>query len=146
MEQKTSGFHEMLGHLLQADWRGPSARTVELFGWLILFEGSIMLLAPMWAASILHLPPLVEQAANYFRLVGLLTGGVGMLYVVSGRLNAEGFIFASLLDRPIVPFVMATLWYLDLVAWPLALAFSIQDFGSFLWTLFTWRRERRGSI
>ena len=146
MEKTPAGFHEMLGHLLQADWRGPSARTVELFGWLILFEGSIMLLAPMWAASILHLPPLVEQAANYLRLVGLLTSGVGMLYVVSGRLNAEGFIFASLLDRPIVPFVMATLWYLDLVAWPLALAFSIQDFGSFLWTLFTWRRERRGSI
>jgi len=23
----------------------------------------------------------------------------------------------------------------------LALAFSIQDFGSFLWTLFTWRSE-----
>jgi hypothetical protein len=36
---------------------------------------------------------------------------------------------------------MGTLWYLNLVAWPLALAFSIQDFGSFLWTLFTWRRE-----
>ena len=143
MEQKpAAGFHEMLDHLISADRRGPSARTVELFGWLILVEGSIMLLAPYLAASILHLPALLEQAENYFRLVGLLTGGLGMLYVVSGRLNAQEFVFASLLDRPVVPFVMATLWHLGLIAWPLALAFSIQDFGSFLWTLVTWRKER----
>jgi hypothetical protein len=66
-----------------------------------------------------------------------------MLYVASGRLNAEGFIFASLLDRPLVPFAMAILWYLDIIPWPLALVFSIQDFGSFLWTLLTWRAEHR---
>ena len=34
-----------------------------------------MLLAPGFAASVLHLPVFVEQAENYFRLVGLLTGG-----------------------------------------------------------------------
>jgi hypothetical protein len=64
-----------------------------------------------------------------------------MLYIVSGRLNAEGFVFASMLDRPLVPFAMAILWYLEIVPGPLALIFSIQDFGSFLWTLFTWRAE-----
>jgi len=142
MQEKTpSGFHEMFRHLVTADRRGPAAKTVEVFGWLILLEGAIMLLAPMQAAAILHLPALSEQAANYFRLVGLLAGGVGMLYVVSGRLNAQGFVFASLLDRPLVPFIMAVLWSSDLIAGPLALAFSIQDFGSFLWTLFTWRSE-----
>jgi hypothetical protein len=61
--------------------------------------------------------------------------------VASGRLNAEGFIFASLLDRPLVPLAMAILSYLDIIPWPLALIFSIQDFGSFLWTLQTWRAE-----
>ena len=65
-----------------------------------------------------------------------------MLYVVSGRLNAEGFAFASLLDRPLVPPTMAVLWYLDIVPGPLALAFSIQDFGGFLWTLRAWRAEQ----
>ena len=135
------GFRAMFRRLLTADGQGRAARTVELFGWLIMLEGSLMLIAPAFAASILHLPVLAEQAENYFRLVGLLTGGVGMLYVVSGRLNAEAFVFASLLDRPLVPFVMGTLWCLNLVPWPLALAFSIQDFGSFLWTLFTWRSE-----
>ena len=140
---ETMDFGAMLRRLLTADGQGRAARTVELFGWLIMIEGSLMLLAPGFAASVLHLPALVEQAENYFRLVGLLTGGLGMLYVVSGRLNAEAFVFASLLDRPLVPFVMGTLWCLNLVAWPLALAFSVQDFGSFLWTLFTWRSEVR---
>ncbi len=142
-EKPLPSFREMFGHLFTADRRGPTAKTVEVFGWLILLEGAIMLLAPMQAAAILHLPALSEQAANYFRLVGLLAGGVGMLYVVSGRLNAHGFLFGSLLDRPLVPFVMAALWYAGLIAGPLALAFSIQDFGSFLWTLFTWRSEMR---
>jgi len=36
---------------------------------------------------------------------------------------------------------MAALWYLNLIPWQLALAFSLQDFGGFLWTLFTWRKE-----
>jgi len=134
----------MFGRLLRPGERSRASITVEVFGWLIMLEGSVMLLTPAGAASILHLPALVEQAENYFRLVGLLTGGIGMIYyVVSGRMNADGFIFASLLDRPLVPFVMAALWYLNLIPWQLALAFAIQDFGSFLWTLFTWRKEHR---
>jgi hypothetical protein len=48
-----------------------------------------------------------------------------------------------MLDRPLVPFAMAILWYLEIVAEPLALIFSIQDFGSFLWTLVTWRGEHQ---
>jgi uncharacterized protein YjeT (DUF2065 family) len=114
---------------------------VEAFGWLILLEGAWVLLFPHFVARILNLPPLVEQAANYFRLVGLLVSGVGMLYIASGRLNAAGFVFASLLDRPLVPFAMFILWYLEIIPGPLALIFSIQDFGSFLWTLKAWRAE-----
>jgi hypothetical protein len=64
-----------------------------------------------------------------------------MLYIASGRLNATGFVFASLLDRPLVPLAMAIMWYLDIIPGPLALIFSIQDFGSFLWTLSSWRGE-----
>jgi hypothetical protein len=60
---------------------------------------------------------------------------------VSGRLNAQGFVFASLLDRPLVPLLMALLWHLGIVPGPLALAFSVQDLGGFLWTLAHWRRE-----
>jgi hypothetical protein len=137
------GFAGMFGRLLKPGDRSRSSITVEVFGWLIMLEGTLMLLSPAGVAAILHLPTLVEQAENYFRLIGLLVGGLGMIYVVSGRLDAEGFIFASLLDRPLVPLVMATLWYLKLIPWQLALAFSIQDFGSFLWTLLTWRKEQR---
>ena len=133
----------MFSRLLRPGERSRASRTVEVFGWLIMLEGSLMLLAPVGAASLLHLPALVEQAENYFRLVGLLVGGIGMIYVVSGRMNADGFIFASLLDRPLVPFVTAALWYLNLIPWQLALAFAFQDFGSFLWTLLTWRKEQK---
>src|SRR5688572_21272594 len=143
---KTFSFGEMLGRLLRAQGQSRTAKTVEIFGWLILLEGPLFLLFPNFVVSVLHLPPLADQGPNYFRLVGLLVGGLGMLYVVSGRLNAEGFVFASLLDRPLVPPLMAALWWLGIVPGPLALAFAIQDFGSFLWTLFTWRSESRAPL
>jgi hypothetical protein len=142
---KTFTFREMLGRLLRAEGRSRVAKTVEAFGWLLLIEGTAMLYVPHVVASVLHIPPLTEQGANYFRLIGVLTSGLGMLYVVSGRLNAQGFVFASLLDRPLVPLVMAVLWYLGIIPWPLAVAFSIQDFCGFLWTLFTWRAELRAA-
>jgi hypothetical protein len=135
-------FRKMFARLLSAEGQGPTTKSVELFGWLILAEGILIMAAPHFVASVLHLPPLTDQAANYFRLSSLLVCGVGMLYVVSGRLNAEGFAFASLLDRPLVPPTMAVLWYLDIIPGPLALAFAVQDFGGFLWTLRVWRAER----
>ncbi|MGH8532759.1 MAG: hypothetical protein ACREV1_08560 [Gammaproteobacteria bacterium] len=140
---KTFLFSDMLGRLVRAQNQSRAAKTVEMFGWLILIEGPMFLLFPNFVASVLHLPPLVEQGPNYFRLVGVLIGGLGILYVVSGRLNAEGFVFASLLDRPLVPPLMALLWYWGIVPGPLALAFAIQDLGSFLWTLFSLRSESR---
>ena len=133
----------MFRRLLSAEGQSLSAKTVEVFGWLILLEGTIVLFPPHFAISLLGIETLTPEARNYFRLVGLLVCGIGMLYIASGRLTAEGFVFASLLDRPLVPFAMAILWYLEIVAGPLALIFSIQDFGSFLWTLVTWRGEHQ---
>ena len=131
----------MFRRLFTAKGQSRSARTVEIFGWLILVEGVSVVLLPQLAVWLLQLPLLVGQAENYFRLVGILVSGVGMLYVASGRLNAEGFVFASMLDRPLVPIAMAILWHLEIIPGSLALIFSIQDFGSFLWTLVTWRSE-----
>jgi len=104
----------MFRRLLSAEGQNRSAKTVEVFGWLILIEGITVLFAPHFSASILGIPPLTEQGANYFRLVGLLVSGVGMLYIASGRLNAEGFVFASLLERPLVHVAMAILWHLGI--------------------------------
>ena len=132
----------MFRRLFSAEGQSRSAKTVEAFGWLILIEGTIVLFAPNFSLSILGIAPLSEQGANYFRLVGLLVCGVGMLYIASGRLNAEGFVFASMLDRPLVPIAMTILWNLEIIPGPLALIFSIQDFGSFLWTLIAWRAEQ----
>jgi hypothetical protein len=131
----------MFSRLFSAEGQSRAAKTVEIFGWLILIEGTIVLFAPHFAVSLLGIAPLSDEATNYFRLVGLLVCGVGMLYIASGRLNAQGFVFASMLDRPLVPFAMAILWYFEIIPGPLALIFSIQDFGSFLWTMFAWRGE-----
>lgn len=138
-----SSFRDHLRRLLKPPEQSRSARTVEIFGWIILAEGTLILLAPYWVAGLLQLPELSEQAANYVRLVGLLVGGLGMLYVVCGRLNSRSFVFASMLDRPLVPPIMAVLWYLGIVPGPLALLFAISDGGSFLWTLSAWRSENR---
>lgn len=140
-----ASFQEMFGRLVRADGQRRAARTVELFGWVVLLEGVVMMFAPHFVASVLRLPPLLEQGASFFRLVALLACGVGMLYVVSGRLNAQGFVFASLLDRPLVPPAMGVLWYLDIIPAPLALAFSVQDFAGFLWTFGAWQAELRGA-
>lgn len=140
-----SSLRDSFRRLLRAEGQSRSAKTVEVFGWLILIEGGLILLVPHIVAWVLHLPDLTTQGEHYFRLAGLLVGGLGMLYVVSGRMNAEEFVFASLLDRPLVPLAMALLWHFDIVPGPLALAFSIQDFGSFLWTLITWVAEHRPS-
>ena len=139
-------FGEMFRRLLAAEGQGRAAWTVEFFGWLCLAEGATMLLAPHFVAAVLHLPPLADQAANYFRLAGLLVGGLGMLYVVAGRLNATGFVFASLLDRPLVPPVMLALWLAGIVPGALALAFAVVDGASFLWTLAAWRAESRPQV
>ena len=138
----TESFPEMFHRLLSTQGQSRTAKTVELFGWLIFVEGGVMLIAPQLVVSVLRLPELAPAAQNYLRLLGLLVGGVGMLYIVSGRMNAMGFAFASLLDRPLVPPIMAVLWMLGIVPGALALMFSIQDFGSFLWTLLTWKAER----
>ncbi len=62
------------------------------------------------------------------------TGGLNFLSI---------FVFASLLDRPLVPPLMAVLWFLGILPGGLALIFSVQDFASFLWTLSAWWAEQR---
>jgi len=110
---------------------------------LDMLLGLVLLLDPWLSVSLLHIPSLTIQGENYLRLVGVLVSALGMLYVVSGRLNAEGFVFASLLDRPLSPVVMAVLWYKNILPGALALAFAVSDFGGFLWTLSAWRADRR---
>ena len=134
---------EMFHRLLHREGQGRAAKTVEAFGWFVLLEGFALLLAPRAVASLLHIELTADQVVDYMRIMGLLAGGIGMLYIVSGRVNATGFAFASLLDRPLVPPIMAILWYLGIVPASLAIVFSVQDFAGFLWTLSAWRAEER---
>jgi hypothetical protein len=134
---------QWLKRVLYPSRDSASANTIEAFGWLLLAEGIGIFIAPYGVAALLDLPDFSAAAAVYLRLVGLLIAGLGALYTVSGRVNAQGFIFASFFDRPIVPFIMAVLWWNNLIPGILAIAFSVQDLGSFLWTAWTWRTERK---
>jgi len=49
------------GRLLRVQNQSRTAKTVEMFGWLILIEGPMFLLFPNLVASALHLPSLVER-------------------------------------------------------------------------------------
>ncbi len=120
-----------------------AARTVELYGWVLLLQGGAIVFFPAKIAALLRFAPLPLEAENFLRLVGLLAAGVGLLYTVSGRLNAEGFVFASLIDRPLVPPVAGLLWYLDIMPGGFALLFAVEDFGTWLWTLRAWRAGMR---
>lgn len=141
----TPTLSEMFHRLGRPRGQTHAARTVEIFGWVDLVLGAVLLFAPALVEMLLSLPPLTRQGANYLRLAGLLVSGLGTLYVVSGRLSSQEFAFASLLDRPLVPVIMAILWYRDILPGPLALAFSVTDFAGFLWTLSAWRAGARGA-
>jgi hypothetical protein len=134
---------EMFRRFVRPQGRTKPAWAVEICGWQYLLFGGIMFFGSGLAASLLHLPSFVDQGQHYFRLAGMLVSGLGILYVVSGRLGSLEFAFASLLDRPLVPVVMFVLWRRHILPGPLALAFSISDFGGFLFTLIAWRLEQQ---
>ena len=58
----------MFRRLISAAGQSRSAKTVEVFGWLILFQGTIVLFAPHFAFRCLGIESLTPQATNYFRL------------------------------------------------------------------------------
>ena len=138
-----SSFGEMFGKLLHATDQSRASKTVEMYGWLILAEGILIFLFPEHVALLLRFGPLDHDGSMFFRVVALLVAGIGMLYFVSGRMNAEGFVFATLLDRPLGPPIMAVLWYSGKLLGSLALLFAVQELVSFSWTLLTWRAELR---
>jgi hypothetical protein len=134
----------MFKRLLSPSEQSRAAKTVEIYGWII-FQGGLLLLFPDFMARLMHFGPLTPQASGFLRLIGMLVSGFGMLYVLSGRLNAEGFVFATLIDRTFVAPIMATLWDFGALPGLLALLFAIEDSRSWLWTLLTWRADRQRS-
>jgi hypothetical protein len=134
-------FTGMLGRMLRAEGQGRAARTVEIYGWIVLVEGSTALIGPHFIATVLGMPPLTQQGADYFRFSAVWVCGIGLLYILNGRLNADGFVFSSLLDRPLVLPVMGVLWIAGIVPGPIALLAGVQDLATCLWTLWAWRKE-----
>ena len=79
--------------------------------------------------------PLAERAANYFSLGGNPCDGNRHAVCNERPARRRGFVFASLLDRPLVPIATGILWHREMIPGPLAVLFSAEDFGGFLWAL-----------
>ena len=131
----------MFERLLSPPEQSRAAKTVEIYGWISFLESGLLLLVPDFMARLIHFGPLTPQASGFLRLIGMLISGFGMLYLLSGRLNTEGFVFATLIDRPFVAPTTALLWYFGALPGPVALLFAIEDSTSWLWTLLTWQVE-----
>ena len=139
MIKRELGFS--LSRILNPVQQTRTARSVEYFGWIDLVLGCIILIAPAFMAGFFHLPALSIVDTNWLRIVGVMVATLGLLYVISGRLSEEAFVVASLLDRPLVPLIMVVLWSRGILPGPLAIAFSVIDFGGFVWTALSWRED-----
>ncbi len=135
------GLGVWFGSILRPMQQTRSARSVKFFGWIDLVLGCIILIAPVFMAGLFHLPPLSPVDSNWLRIVGVMVATLGGLYVINGRLNEEAFVVASLLDRPLVPLIMLVLWSRGVLPGSLAFAFSVSDFGGFVWTALAWRED-----
>ena len=82
-----TSFRELFRRLGSVPEQSRAARAVELYGWLLLLEGGLILIFPDFVASLLRFAPLQPQASNFLRLAGVLVAGIGMLY--TKVLNAE---------------------------------------------------------
>jgi hypothetical protein len=78
----------MLNGLLRPNGQSRAGKSVETFGWLMLVESLAVLLVPQWVAALLLLDPLSAQSLTYFRIGGMLIGGLGMLYIISHNTSA----------------------------------------------------------
>ena len=69
-------FQTMFRRLRSPEDQSRTAKTVEIFGWILLLESVLIFLAPRLVASLLHLPLLERAAANSVALVAFPTLGL----------------------------------------------------------------------
>jgi hypothetical protein len=59
-------FTEMLHRLLRAEGQGRAAKTVEIYGWVVLIEGAASMIWPHFVATVLGIAPLGGQGWTIF--------------------------------------------------------------------------------
>jgi hypothetical protein len=137
----TQALNQMLQRLIEPGPLTRVSRSIEIFGWVDLALGLLILIAPGFTATLFHLPPPFPLDFGLLRVVGALVTTLGVLYIINGRFNSQGFAVGALLDRPLVPVIMAVLWHNHILPGSLAASFSIVDFSGFLATAFAWRAD-----
>ena len=128
-------------------WRqpaGPSARLYRYIvfnGLLYLATGIAMLFAPASVlVSVFFLDHLVGYEEGLGRTAGMLLAIVGWFYVMGGRSRSESFALATVVDRFLIPVLLA---YLYLRGLPLGIVvpFAILDPLLALGAYVIWRQE-----
>jgi len=137
----TQALNQMFRRLIEPGPLTGVSRSIEIFGWVDLALGLLILIAPRFTATLFHLPPPFPLDISLLRVVGVLVTTLGVLYIINGRFNSQGFAVGALLDRPLVPVIMAVLWRNHILPGSLAASFSIVDFSGFLATAFAWRAD-----
>jgi hypothetical protein len=135
-------FTEMLRRLLRAEGQGRAAKTVEIYGWVVLIEGAICMSMPQVVATVLGIPPLVDQGVDYFRLAGVWVAGIGLLYVLRAP-QCEWLCFSTFTGQAARPAHSGRALVFGICR-ERAPWVGLQDLD-ILWTLAIWRRgfERR---
>ena len=133
---------EMFRRLLKAVGQTRAAKSVEVFGWLILVESVILMLAPPFAVELLHLPALEPQGANYLGSSLCSSAASGRSISSAGASMRKDLSLPRCL-WPAGPAGHGGVLVSGTIPGPLALFFAVQDFGSFLWTSSAWRAESR---
>lgn len=115
-----------------------AAKTVKAFGWLLLVEGLAILVMPDSVAALLQLVPLSDH--SHWRIIDWWRRHALCRQWAPHR----EWLYIRRPDRSPPD---ATDHGIALVSWAgagnLAAAFSLLDFGNFLWTLSAWRADQR---
>lgn len=132
-----------LSELTHAPPLSRLSRYIVANGVLYGVLGTSMLLLPGdWLATALLLDGWQGQEEGLVRLLGFVLVVVGWFYVMGGRTGASSFALSTVVDRALVPLVMAGLWATGQVTAGLVIGVAVLDPLMGLGAYLLWRSER----
>ncbi|MEC7984308.1 MAG: hypothetical protein VX278_04040 [Myxococcota bacterium] len=116
----------------------------ELCGYAYGFIGATFFFLPHLQVQMGMLPPYQGQEEGMVRLLGLTLGIIGYFYVFGARTHARSFCLSTVVDRLLVPFLLAFVFLVSDVALMLILPLAVLDPLLAITALFLWYKEERG--
>ena len=114
----------------------PAARSMQIFGLYMLFEGLILVTVPQLLLSLLALP---QTSDVWVRVAGIALMVLAYYYLMTARTNLQAF-FPLTVPTRIFQFVMFLVFVtLGLVKWTVLMPAAV-EMASGVWTAWTLRR------